>query len=1141
MNVATARWKHRAGLLLLLASTPQSWPEPAMAGAQGARVETQVRAAFPNEARAVLDGPSPVIDTQGKFWSIASELHPALSIAFPSRPGEPMRLSTLSGFELEIWESGLRGRALRVGQSMSYEADYGRAFWRADPKGAEEWLHVLPGAQERGKPIASWTVAGGRPVRRADTVQIVDARGAPRLRVSCPRAVTKSGRQLWPTLSVDGDTILMDIEATAEEVLIDPLWSPVGSLPDDFTPQSATTLDDGRILLVGSSQAALYESDSDVFNLTGPMTIAHGVGSTATLLSNGNVLAVGGSGATTTAELFDPASGAWTATGSLASTRYAHAAARLDDGRVLVAGGLGPNVVCSGILPHQGYTERVNTGGNPTAEIYDPETGTWSYAAPPPGLHEGGVALKLRDGKVMLAAGSRDRSCNSSSLMLPREPAPDASLYDPSSNSWSPAAAPAPKYPMNGYAAASLPTGDALLVHSGGPPNAIEAEILSAGSGRWQSASYRHRSLGDSVIATALADGRVLVLGVKGGAAIVTVYNPAVDRWTDVPHPMDWETPLFAFGRQDGSAIVFVRGSAAGSGGPRPILEQLLDLRPSDTHPCDAGEPCFDGACVDGRSCDRACGDDECSACAVAAGAIADGVCSTLAEGFSCETGICQQGTCTRSDTWAPTRPMKRQRAGHRATVLLDGRVLVTGGVASPRLEEQAEIYDPRTRAWSATAPMVAAHSGGHTATRLADGRVLVVDETTEIYDPTQNSWTPAPRPESPTGTLNVLATTLLDDGRVFGAGGPSMVFDPGTNTWSPTAQSTYGRSSSTVILLQTGKVLVLGTSTGSTVQPPPELFDPVTDSWSTANAPAGLFECQPVGLADGKVLCFVGRGGLALYDPLLETWPDTLLPIDPAEIEVTNAALLTTGEVVAVGLGFQQLDDGSLLTVAAGTRFNPANRTWTQLAPMLGPRRAPFTLTALADGEVLAAGGYEYFLEWGPALISSVTAETWPPSSTATGSTGGATCAGPDAGVPVDEIEEEEDGETQEGADAESNAETGMETSTSEMTGAASVPNRGGHSEHEPDDTGSVQRSRRHSDCTIALQHDERSRRRMESFSVLLAAVMLGLRRRLRVARSESRQRLGQHLRTDGGDGVAARDGDAIAVGRHAAPGTRE
>src|SRR5262249_42509555 len=135
-------------------------------------------------------------------------------------------------------------------------------------------------------------------------------------------------------------------------------------------------------------------------------------GHTVTLLPNGQVLVAGGvsSGYSliNTAELYDPATGTWSPTGSLNAPRGYHSAILLRNGKVLVAGGY-INSCC----PESAIT--------PTAELYDPDTGTWSLTGNLNIPHSGHTVTLLSNGKVLFAGGAPNT----------------AELYDPLNGTWS--------------------------------------------------------------------------------------------------------------------------------------------------------------------------------------------------------------------------------------------------------------------------------------------------------------------------------------------------------------------------------------------------------------------------------------------------------------------------------------------------------------------------------------------------------------------------------------------------------------------------------------------------------------------------------------------------------------------------------
>jgi len=193
--------------------------------------------------------------------------------------------------------------------------------------------------------------------------------------------------------------------------------------------------------------------------------------------------------------------------------------------------------------------------------------------------------------------------------------------------------------------------------------------------------------------------------------------------------------------------------------------------------------------------------------------------------------------------TWSTTGAMSEARAEHTATLLQDGRVLVTGGWDSSTATflASAEIYDPQLEMWSPAGSMSVARIQ-HTATLLQNGKVLIAGghninggsinilASAEIYDPANGTWSPP----SSMNTARTLATAaLLPDGTVLVSGGDiggqgsAEIYDPTLGTWSPTASMSVDRRLATATLLTDGTVLVAGGNSNSGYLASAEIYTP--------------------------------------------------------------------------------------------------------------------------------------------------------------------------------------------------------------------------------------------------------------------------------------------------------------------------
>jgi len=304
--------------------------------------------------------------------------------------------------------------------------------------------------------------------------------------------------------------------------------------------------------------------------------------------------------------------------------------------------------------------------------------------------------------------------------------------------------------------------------------------------------------------------------------------------------------------------------------------------------------------------------------------------------GDSCETGE-ESGTAELFDpprrTFRTTSRMTTPRAGHTATSLRDGRVLLAGGWGMSGTLASAEIYDPANGRFTATGRM-AAPRGGHTATALKDGRVLILGGETgggrlaaaEIYDPSRREFAEAgglgaPRSEH--------TATLLSDGRVLVVGGSrsraevlasAEIFDPVSRTSTPVGDMRVPRRKHAAVALEAGRVMVLGGSSerdASGRYSSTEIFAPATRRFLPG--------------------------------------PD----MGAERFKITGAALL--------------LGNGSVL-VAGGDEtvevYDPGRKAFRPAAGGVGAEYAFATATRLPGGDVLIAGGYDSRIH--------LTAEVW-------------------------------------------------------------------------------------------------------------------------------------------------------------------
>lgn len=245
---------------------------------------------------------------------------------------------------------------------------------------------------------------------------------------------------------------------------------------------------------------------------------------TATRLQNGKVLVAGGDQrgqrAVGFAQVYDPLTGVWARTADLARTRYLHSATLLSDGRVLVAGG----------------TNFGSDGVDASAELYDPTTGSWSPTGSLTYKRMQHVAVALPNGKVLVFGGSGGTGTPPS-----MDPAQHAELFDPGTGVWTAAANPIFSFAPNASGTAVLPGGRVLALGTVvvGGVQTPSAQLYDGATNTWSNVAAP--SMVRSTYCVALmSNGRVLLTGgdTSGATKPAEVYDPAAGAWSFTGSPL---------------------------------------------------------------------------------------------------------------------------------------------------------------------------------------------------------------------------------------------------------------------------------------------------------------------------------------------------------------------------------------------------------------------------------------------------------------------------------------------------------------------------------------------------------------------------------------------------------------------------
>lgn len=312
-------------------------------------------------------------------------------------------------------------------------------------------------------------------------------------------------------------------------------WSAAGALTLPRACHTATLLSSGKVLAVGGTFngsvlepdiSELYDPAANAWTPAGIPAPSPRANHTATLLPSGKVLVVGGrsnvAAALKSVDVYDPVTNAWTAGPAMSEERKDHTATPLPSGKVLVVGGTGLNGVP---LTH--------------AELFDPQTNGWTAAASLTEARTDHSATLLPSGRVLVLAGNAGFT---------------AELYDPVANAWQLLAS----LQFADHTATLLTLGGVLVVHGGAFEVLASDGVLDVVVARLPVFSLTRSTLSFAQAGTLDATATASNNNASTGAVIQTGFAPPIEASGGGSGSSASNVPVFQVQRVDSGQMRFI-------------------------------------------------------------------------------------------------------------------------------------------------------------------------------------------------------------------------------------------------------------------------------------------------------------------------------------------------------------------------------------------------------------------------------------------------------------------------------------------------------------------------------------------------------------------------------------------------------